>query len=117
MAKNLSIGAILAIVIVTTLIVSIATVSITGNVIRVKSVSTGTQIYTKSDLNKCIVVDGDINGNAACLSYGKSCIFSIARMERISTQGEFIQKVVTCKEDVRSWSSIRDSDDFQTLCC
>ena len=54
MVKNLSVGAILAVVIVTTLIVSVATVFITGNVIKVKSTMGGTQVYTKAEVDNFI---------------------------------------------------------------
>jgi len=52
MAKNLSLGTILGIVIVTTLIVSIATVSITGNVIKVRINLVGKEIYTRAEIDK-----------------------------------------------------------------
>ena len=52
MAKNLSLGTILGIVIVTTLIVSIATVSITGNVIKVRINLVGKEIYKRAEIDK-----------------------------------------------------------------
>ena len=53
MAKNLSLGAILGIVIVTALIVSIATTSITGNVIKVNNLGAlgKYKIYTQEEID------------------------------------------------------------------
>src|SRR3989344_9160273 len=61
MAKNLSLGAILGIVIVTTLIVSIATVSITGNVIKVRPSSFGKEVYKTNEVYNKTEIDGKIN--------------------------------------------------------
>lgn len=70
MANNLSVGAILAIVIVTALVVSVATISITGNVIKVKSAYSGTYVYTKAEIDNLLgsyykktEIDSKINGN------------------------------------------------------
>ena len=61
MAKNLSLGAILGIVIVTALIVSIATVSITGNVIKVRPSSFGKEVYKTNEVYNKTEIDGKIN--------------------------------------------------------
>ena len=54
MAKNLSLGAILTIVVVTALVVSIATASITGNVIVKKSPSGTANVYYKTEINNLL---------------------------------------------------------------
>ncbi len=54
MARNLSLGAILTIVVVVALIVSVATASITGNVIVKKSPSGTANVYYKTEINNLL---------------------------------------------------------------
>lgn len=67
-------------------------------------------------LNSCEIVDGGLNGNQACATKDLSCVFSMTRMERIGTSGEYQTKLIDCSTNPDQLD-LRSTDDFNTLCC
>lgn len=126
---------ILAVVIVVAILTSLITLGVTGNVIRVNSVSAGAyQVYTKAEVDKLITGIGQNisnrfkncgptmslassdTGNNACLKQSQSCVFGYIYMRYLvnitpTNEGTLIPghyRLINCDETMEYYFNMYD---------